>query len=310
MTKLPPPAVYTPWSNGVYTVAPGLRALGVDFGNGEADRKLAQIDRDFWRYRENKLACLREARASHWLTEGLPPDVSADVFRHLATRMEEDYPAYFHWTGDVLYCGLTAERIALCEDGTLSPESIVPQGVQHPLEALALQIQPDLAIICREGNRDWAAALHVCAPSTWSPAEKIGKPFFATHAPVPGFEKVNAVAPRMVQALVEQGPFVRFVWGVASDDDLNHHPSLGIERGRFDRGLFWIRTERQTTLGMPEVGAAAFLIHVQTLPDSWVRERPELLCALREGLLSMTPEARMYKSVDRYWNELLALLDL
>jgi hypothetical protein len=180
-----------------------------------------------------------------------------------------------------------------------------------------MQIQADLALIVRgPAGTDFNAAIHLCAPSHWAAADKIGKSFFESHAPIPGFNAVNAAASRLVDTLITKGPLVRFVWGVESDDRLNHHPvaPLGEDQkewdGRlFDRGRFWVRTERQTTLGLPEVDATLFYIHVQTVPDTLVLQSPELTDALRAGLLSMSPEARRYKGVEPGFEALLKLLD-
>ena len=304
---LPQPSRFTPWANGSYSVAPGLRGLGTDFGNEEADGKLILLDRDFARYRNNKVECLREARARHWLTSNLDPQSTHAVFERTAMKLAEEYPEQFHWSDSILECGLTGEKIHE-EGGVLGPRSSIVAGVTHPLEALAMQIQPDLAVIQRDSDRDWVSALHLCAPSSWSPEEKIGKPFFDIHVPVPGFEKVNAVSRKFVDALIQQGPFVRFVWGVSSDGELNHHPQVATDPGRFDLGRFWVRVERQSTLGLPEVNAAIFFIHVQTIPDTWVLKRHDLKEALVRGLKSMSHEARIYKSVDRYFYKLMDLL--
>lgn len=309
MALLAAPARFTPWENGIYSVSPGLRVLGTDFGNGEADSKIFLIDSDFPRYRTNKEVCTISARSRHWLSEGLDEGIAAQVFSLIARRLAAEYPNLIQWSGSVLSSALTNERIALDSRGQMGVGSRVFSGVCDVLEALAMQVQCDLAIIRKVDGEDRVLALHVCAPSSWSPAEKIGKSFFATHTPVPGFERVNAVAPKMVDALIEQGPFVRFVWGVSSDDELNHHPDLLEERGRFDRGRFYVRLERQTTLGLPEIDAAAFFIHVQTVPDTWILEREGLRQALARGLHSMSPEARSYKSVQNHFDELMSLLE-
>ena len=58
--QLDPPARYFPITRGLYEVAPGLKLLGTDFGNGAMDRRVFQIDADFPRFRQSKLACRQD----------------------------------------------------------------------------------------------------------------------------------------------------------------------------------------------------------------------------------------------------------
>jgi len=106
------------------------------------------------------------------------------------------------------------------------------------------------------------------------------------------------------------------VWGVESDDRLNHHPEAppGFDQeewwGRqFQNGRFWVRTERQTIWPLSHVGAALFTIRVNLVSDSVVLADPTLRSSLVAGLNSMSPEARRYKGVDQRWSELMGLLE-
>jgi dimethylamine monooxygenase subunit A len=298
-------------------VAPGLRPLSTDYGNGAADRRILQIDEDFPRYRANKEACFAEYRAKYWLTHDLTREVAVAAARAIGWHLSNDFPDYYESNEGSLESLITGERVVWTEAGLLDRvSSRLPDGVDQLLEAMAFQIQADLAVVVREPDGgDRIAALHLCSPSHWAGGDKIGRSFFETHAPVPAFDAVNAVAAKLVKTIIEAGPFVRFVWGVESDDRLNHHPSAppGWDQEewwgrRFDRGRFWVRTERQTILGLPDVDAALFFIHVQTLPDSEVLADEEMRSALLSGLLSMSPEARAYKGVERHFDPLIGLL--
>lgn len=307
LNALPKPAAYSPWRGGNYSVAPGLRPLGTDFGNGEADRRPLLLDRDFDRYRENKLACCREARERHWTICGLQDRATIRAFRRLASELANAYPTCFSFTDDAFLSSLTGESVAIDANGALDHQrSSLPEFVDHPLEGLALQIPSDIAIVERIGREDRTTALHVCAPSGWAPEEKVGRSFFQVHQPVPGFDAVNAVANRMVSAMIERGPWIRFVWGVAFDAALNHHPGSATRGMRGDQ--FWVRTERQTTLGMPGDDTAIFIIHVQVTPGDTILCEPESRAALRSGLLSMSEEARRYKGVAADFERLIQLL--
>jgi len=288
MVSLPAPAVYTPWTKGVYDVAPGLKPFGTDFGNGDLDRKLFQFDGEFAKYRENKLRCILERPSKYLQRHGLEPSVEMKAVELVVGKLLEDWPDQFALDGNRLQCHLTGESIPL------------------ELDALALQIPEDIAVVCRVNGRDWIAYLNLCSPSHWAAEAKIGKSFFETHQPIPGFERVNSVAGAMVESMVNRGPFVRFVWGIESDDRLNHHPEPPVGEdpdvwhGRqFEKGWF-LRTERQTTWGLPSVDAALFVIRVGFVTQTQIQRSPDLWNSLVSAVQSMSDEAQSYKGASDF----------
>lgn len=295
------PAVYTPWTSGTYDVAPGLKALGTDFGNGLADQRHFQIDNQFARYHVNKKWLANERPNQHVLRDRLDETAESVIAQAIAQILCVEHPDYFGLHGNTLTCHLTESRCALD-----SP---------FALNEIAFMMQEDLAILKREGDADWLAYLNVCAPSDWAPESKIGGSFFQTHLPIPGFERTNSVAPKMVDAMIQKGPFVRFVWAAVSDEELNHHPNAfslagtKVNPGReFSRGRFWIRTERQVTWGFPKLDAALFTIRVGFMPDHVILANPMLTATLRQALLGMSEPARKYKGISEEFDALVALL--
>jgi hypothetical protein len=106
----------------------------------------------------------------------------------------------------------------------------------------------------------------VSFPSGWRPENIRGASFAGIHGPVPDFAKLDAAARSMVGAMVERGPYVRFVWTITADDRLDHHPD-GSPRGAWRRdGPGWLRVERQVTVPFAAVGAALFLIRTYLYP--------------------------------------------
>jgi len=309
------PAKYFPWTKGVYEVAPALRPFGTDFGNGEADQRLFQLDDEFERYAENKRSALRERRGKYVRAFRLSREVERAAIDLIVTKLASDYP-------DTYRAGFEGDHRALSElneEGEEAKTWVLPalgKGTQSPsLDLLARLIQEDIALVSTEADLDWVSYLHLCSPSHWAAEEKIGRPFTDVHAPIPGFERVNAAAAGIVDAMVNKGPFVRFVWGVESDDHLNHHPEApeGIDQdewwGRlFDQGRFWVRTERQVIWGLPAARASLFSIRVGFVPDTVVMSDAALRESLLKGVLSMTPEGRAYKGLDTHWDRLLKLL--
>ena len=247
---------------GVYDVSPGLRPFGTDFGNGELDQVLFQKDREFDRYIANKQRCLETHPERHLLEHELSPE----------TRLA------------------AAELIAQ------------HTGIQsRSLIQLGMQVQEDLAIVQTDGDRDFLAWLFVCSPSHWRPETKIGRSFFEVHQPIPGFERVNAAAGGMVKAMVEKGPWVRFVWGLETCDDLNLHPDATEPRD-FSQPLY-IRTERQITWPLPEVHAALFSIRVSVRPVSVLTQEERQ--ALARAIESMNKDALDYKGIGPHRDHLV-----
>jgi dimethylamine monooxygenase subunit A len=296
---LPAPAHYRPWSKGVYDVSPNLKPLGTDFGNGEADRHFAQIDTDFDRYRQNRLASYRECRDKYFATESLPSHLLSHVYEVLSRRLRDDHPEFFDSDGESFASNLSGERF-FYSAGKFDRGNL-PEGIDHPLEALVWQIQADFALVHRTPDgRDRIVTILVTAPSHWRPQDKLGLSFFESHQVVPGFERINATAPKMVDAMISKGPFVRFVWGIDSDDRLNHHPDpppgedpITWKGRQFETGDLWVRYERQTLLGVPEANAGIFLIHAKTLPVSQLT--PDERLTLRSAVVSMSDQALAYK---------------
>lgn len=302
------PARYTPWMKGVYEVAPGLRGFGTDFGNGEQDRKVFQIDREFDRYAENKRRCLRERRSKYVRAFRLSRGVELAAIEFIARRLAAEYPETYaaSVSGSTVVLESEGRRWEMGASGR--------ERESAALDFLARLIPEDFAIVRRQDGVDWFSYLHLCSPSHWAAEEKVGRSFFDAHEPIPGFERANAAAKGLVEGMISKGPFVRFVWGVESDDRLNHHPepppgedpALWNGRRFAETGRFWVRTERQTTWGLPEVDAALFFIHVGFVAD--VDLSPDERERLRSAVESMSPEARAYKGLDAEFGALMELL--
>src|SRR5947209_6761752 len=115
--SLPEPARYFPFTTGVYEVAAGLRPLGTDFGNGDADRRVFQIDRDFARFRESKCACQASAPQEHIVRQDFDAATERAVTEWLIDRFVWEYPQLFSLThesgGRRLNCRHTGDLLAI-----------------------------------------------------------------------------------------------------------------------------------------------------------------------------------------------------
>lgn len=318
------PARYFPLEDGRYRVSPGLFAFPRDFGNGEADRKIFQIDREFPAYRAAKLEARGEQPAKYCLLEAEHEDLHRAVASLVATRLAGEYPDYFRLERSVgrgrrLRCALSGEELKFDRDWRLLADSgEAKPAYSHAMDALACQCQEDMAWIRLTpdgGNR--VVGIHLCYPNHWSARDKIGRDFISVHQPVAGIDAINRAAGPLLEAMVHKGPYVRFAWGIATDTRLNHHPEPppGIDasqwRGRrFDpaRPRLYVRVERQVMHGLPEHAGALFTIRVSFVDVAELRHDPVKRAKLVGALRSMSPETLRYKGLHRDHEAILAWL--
>lgn len=312
---------YFPIDRGVYEVGPGLKNLGTDLGQGEFDKKVFQIDSQFQIARDNKILCLKEDPAKYVLRHDLPEHGEAKVARTILNLFLIEYPEKFNLKDGRLDCLHTGDVIRFdANDRLVSFESrIATPKPSTLLDALMLQVQEDLAITRRtDPETDFLAYLHLCSASHWSPAEKIGRNFIKVHETIPGNDKLVKASKNLVEAMINKGPFVRFVWSFVTDTRLNHHPEpppgqdpVAWKGRSFNHGSenpFFLRVERQVTFGVPEESLSIFTIRVSFIPGTEIKSDPKWREQMRSALLSMTPESRVYKGVAGCFEELIQFL--
>lgn len=312
---------YFPIDKGLYEVVPGLRPLGFDLGQGDFDKKIFQIDSQFPEFRRNKIECRKERLGKYFAKKELSAEVENGLVLFLIERLPSEYPGFFklekleHYK---LQCLHTKDVITVSQDGKLvsfqAQEDVGPE-VTNPIDALALQVPEDLALTSRDGQNDWLSMLHLCSPSHWAAEDKIGLDFGAVHRPIPHIEKITKVSSNLVEAMINKGPFVRFVWSFVTDQRLNHHPIAPPQwdqaswKGRtFDLSQgcpFHFRVERQVIWGLPSVQASLFTIRVSFWSGQEVKDHPEFRNQLISALKSMSPESRVYKGLHHCFEDLL-----
>jgi hypothetical protein len=84
---------------------------------------------------------------------------------------------------------------------------------------------------------------------------------------------------------------------VESDNHFNHHPSRPAGRNFRDAETFWVRWERQITVGLPSVHAAIFIIRVGFCSATEVFADDTRRQTLMAALESMSPATRRYKGL-------------
>jgi hypothetical protein len=301
------PAHYFPITRGLYEIAPGLKPLGFDFGNGEMDRRVFQLDSTFPRFRHSKLACRQDRLDKYLQLHNLSPDAEQALNQFLVDTLTREYPEIFTLQSNRLLCRHTADEISLDDRYHLLGDSKLTADYRNTFDALSNQVAEDICLMTRNASGDWLAAAHVCSPGHWSAEEKIGEPFTRIHDPVAGIEPINRNAASFVDLMIQRGPFVRFAWGITTDNRLNHHPQppAGIPPADwhprpFDphNSEFFFRVERQVTHGLPPANAAVFIIRVYHTPGDQIRSNPQQRNQLIAALKSMTPESQRYKGLD------------
>jgi hypothetical protein len=259
---------------------PRLQPFGTDFGNGEADRRYFQRDDLEAVYLAAKRGRPRER---YRVAAGSP-------------REDAAHDAVLAWCG----------RTLASERPDLRLELSGRFGDRYA--AISDAVQEDFVVQLRDADgRDRAIAVYVCFPSSWRPERILGWSFQEIHAPVPDFADEAVAARSLVAAMVERGPYVRFVWTLVAHGMLDHHPDDG-PGGRFEAGARegWLRVERQVTVPFPGAQASLFLIRTylyrfDELPD---RER----AILAEAIRRMPEASARYKGIEGRREHILGAL--
>jgi hypothetical protein len=169
------------------------------------------------------------------------------------------------------------------------------------LDGLRLAIAEDLVVLLRDRRGDGGRAgyLFVAAPSGWDPGARGGASLADLHVPVPHAGPLRAAGAAIADAMVEKGPFVRYVWSLAAEDAPSHHPRRhpAAPLGGRDPASWWLRVERQTTLPLPTLGASAFFIRVLHQPLARAVASPERRARMASAVRSMDAELLAYKGL-------------
>jgi dimethylamine monooxygenase subunit A len=232
-----------------------------------------EIDDRLVEYLDRKERLIAGERATVFAAEPGTYDAQAEVLDLLAEHLLGRFPDLYRRDGASIHL-LSAGR------------KIDTRGDPDPLLTASRLVQEDL-VLMRRGEDGWRlAAAGLCFPSSWSLAEKFGRPLDAIHAPVPGFQagtRPAALIARMFDALSPGRPVWRANWSLQADDEL-HKPLA--EAGRIERagqavsrfvegGALFIRVERQTLRKLPASGDILFTIRIHVDPLERLHGHPE-----------------------------------
>lgn len=192
--------------------------------------------------------------------------------------------------------------------------SLLPQPVaaDRPLELARrwlLACADDLVVLRRRAPGSLSAELLAVAfPSGWPPRERAGADLATLHAPVADGARLRAASPALTEALLTKGPLEQAVWGLDPSGRLDRDPSAADAEPHTcpPPGQWWLRVERQTSIPLPALDRALFLIRPHLLPlTSLTADQRRVL---HDAVASMSAEALAYKGIAGVRDALLAWL--
>jgi hypothetical protein len=236
-----------------------------------------------------------------------------EVLALLAVHLPQRFPEIYRRAGDTMQVGASGRTVDLAESG-------VP-----PLKIAARLVQEDL-VLMRRDERGWRlAAASLSFASSWSLAEKFGKPLRDIHGPVPQFgpgTRSDDLIERMFDKL--QGQLVeRFNWSLQPDAVL-YKPLSSMQRtDRAEKAISrfpgidaaaaaFIRVERQTLRKLPVSGDILFTIRIHLDPMAALRAHPDRArtAASFAGQLAALDRAQLdYKGLAADRDRLVAALE-
>lgn len=315
-SKLRPKPRYEGIISGPFRFEPGLQPLATDFGNGPVDRQLFQIDNTYYDYLRVKRQTRQRRPELCFCEHKFPASAQDALCRLIVNHLEREHSEYFAVYRDkaqvMVHNKLTGARVAFRYRETglrWTPDPEDKREFRSGFDLLANQLQEDLAIVSRDAERHWLSAIHLCFPNRWCARDKIGRTFAEIHEPVPHFGSIAARQSHLVNAMIDRGPYTRFVWGLSLDGELDHHPQTASHSARFDpeHPRLFLRVERQCVVGLPEFDCALFTI--RTYHYELKRECPALAPRVRASIASMDDQTLRYKGIDASRDELLGWLE-
>lgn len=208
--------------------------------------------------------------------------------------------------------------------GADGPDRIVQLDAgEPPLKTASRLVQEDL-VLMRKGADGWRlAAASLCFPSSWSLAEKFGKPLHEIHRPVPEFgpgTRSAELIERMFDKLQGQAVW-RLNWSLAAEPSLYLPLSqdarterAGAVLSRFGAdptASAFIRVERQTLRKMPLSGDILFTIRIYVDPMRVLLSHPDratLAAGFADQLAGLDEAQMAYKGLHNDRDRLIAAL--
>lgn len=224
-------------------------------------------------------------------TESAQAELLALLLAHLPMR----FPEVYQHTDSLMRIG--ADRMVALDAG------------EPPLLTAGRLVQEDLILLRRRGEGWGVTAGFLAFPSSWSLADKIGRPMHEVHGPVPGFgagTRPNELIGRMFDNLRPEQPLIRWNWSLYGDDELRHAGGADSAVPRFGSGEradpVFLRVERQTLRRLPVSGDIVFTVRIHVDPLEALERHADggrIAAAVAEQIAALTPEQAAYKGLTR-----------
>ncbi|MEM8725789.1 MAG: DUF3445 domain-containing protein [Pseudomonadota bacterium] len=175
-------------------------------------------------------------------------------------------------------------------------------GVEGMLPEAAMSAHEDMCLLTRFDGEDAYRLIGaaVAWPSDWNPADKLGLPLRALHAPIAGYEEQLASGVDHFMAKLKPGPvYGRCNWFIAPTgekrwitDGIPKHAFAHVTAENAGETLF-VRSERQTLRRLPQTGAILFTIGIYVEPlGALNNDNVRMLADAAQGLLDGEGERR------------------
>ena len=191
------------------------------------------------------------------------------------------------------------------------PDSSIEPGWQDLL-LLGRNWETDFLLLKVDGEKPpRLVAGCVCFPSSWSLAEKMGRPVDFIHEPVPGLNSsIGGAISTFLNKLRPDIAWLRANWGLAAVGERNMHPERQLPRLQTALSLddVWLRIEDQALVALPESSGVLFGIRLTTHPLTQVVKNPQAREGLRRALETMPDAVAEYKGLSKVRGALVELL--
>ena len=252
-----------------------------------------QVDRNWERYREHKLALGAADLARVYAQLPDADEAVAELSPLLRAHLLAHHADHFQESGDG----------ALCH----TPSGTPLAGSGRPsLFELSTWIQEDLLILQPHDDAAYRlTAGSLCLPSRWSLAEKLGQPMHAIHAPVPELNpRLGDRIDRFLNHLRPEHPVERFNWSLQSDASLAEFPGADEPVDALH-----YRVERQTLRRLPTTGAIVFTVRIYVVPFEVIASIPGAALQLRDDIAAMPAAFSAYKRMPFFQEAIAAFTD-
>jgi hypothetical protein len=228
-----------------------------------------------------------------------------------------------HWlrTAPQTHAALLPEGIPLLDEtiemargwqASVPPNALNIESPWQRCLALGELLEPDFLLLKPQADgRFHLLGGCVCFPSSWSLAEKIGRPLEFIHDVVPGLNpQLGNQIHGFLSKIKPDIAWQRTNWGLSRSAELNQHPERALPRLDASVQLeeVWLRVEHQALVALPQAQGILFGIRIAIHPLAKVKEDSALAQRLCRALQSMPEEMARYKNLVAARSAIIALL--